>query len=166
MSKEDKKEVAESILSAFNKLVTNENAESDNQLSQAGSIVTRLQTIGVSLNNELTKSINAQNKKLKLGQIDRSDTVKAYYTQIEIDKIRYQNNLLGFLYYCFVLILAGVLFLDNKTMDIKQKFIIIILLLFYPTIIYHIQLYLYIPFAYVYSYMNNIPYEKVYISSF
>jgi len=120
--------------------------------------------------DDLMKQVQKENGQLKK-QIaynnstkNESKYVKSDYQNIETEKLKSQNKILLFIFYCLVLILGGLMVL-YKTMNIKIQMIIIVILIIYPFIIYYIEAFFYYIFSYLKSFFESTPFSNAYLYS-
>ena len=120
--------------------------------------------------SNLVQDISNENALIQ-GQIDynnprinRSNIVTWINQQPQVERLKYQNYILYIIFYVLVLILGAIMFYMNNTSFMFQVVVFHVLLI-YPFLIYYLELFLYIIYAWTYSYLYGVPYNSVYIGN-
>lgn len=158
----------EDITQVFNDFIRKKTDYVNNQISQVQNI---FRNLGNSTNDEivdLQKDVKNENNSIDTqiitnnSLLNDSGVVKFNYGKKELDKLKYQNTILFSIFYVLVII-NGVFMFYYNNINLILQIILFNILLFYPFIIYYLELSFFILYKYTYSYLFSIPYEKVYV---
>jgi len=160
--------ILNNIRTQFNAFLSEKTIYANNQISQVNQIFGSLSVNTLADVTNLVEHINNENALIKdqidynIPRINKSNIVNWKYKQHQVDNLKLQNYILYIVFYVLLLILASIMFYMNNTSFVFQTVVFHVLLI-YPFLVYYFELFLYIIYAYSYSYLYGVPYDSVYI---
>ena len=137
------------LKSTFQKLLGKTNDELDNLMKNVTNQNTQLET-------QIEENRAVEN---------HSKTIKSNFLKIEFDKLKYQNQMLWYVFYVLLLILAIVMFFLTK-FSFAFQIVVFNVLLFYPFLIYYTELLFYIVYSYSRAFFDSTKFESVYLGEY
>jgi hypothetical protein len=162
--------ILRNITDQFNGFLIEKSIYANNQITQVNNAFGLLSTNTLADVSNLVQDIRNENISIQnqidynIPRINRSNIVTWFNQQPQVDSLKYQNYILYIVFYVLVLILGAIMFYMNNTSFMFQVIVFHVLLI-YPFLIYYLELFLYIIYAWVYSYLYGVPYKSVYIGN-
>lgn len=138
-----------SVISIINTFLKNSQAEKNDLIEQ-------VTNENVQIQKQLQHNITYGNK---------SKYVKSDYQQIELDKISTQNKPIYYFFYSLVFILGIIVYYYYQFKNIPLL-IIIVVLLFFPFLIYHLEMILYFIYTFLKKVLDTTPFSNVYLGDY
>lgn len=160
-----------SIQKTFSDYIAAKNAYFTQQNTEIQNIFEKITNTTTGEVNDLKLQVDSQNgqieKQIFTNKKDSNETsyVKSEYQDIELNKIKYQNKMMYYIYYTFVLVLGVILFFFGN-LPFPAKIGVFLVMMAYPFFIYYIEIFVYIFFKYIYSLISTSKFNNVYIDNY